>query len=108
MRTWTSNPTRRLFAIGAFMALLAFAVTLRQTSTVAQESSGNKNERTSRDENEKQHAIGLSQLFRKAAEEIVPAVVTIETSTKTKQVRGPHGALPHGDDGMLEENPFKG
>jgi len=47
------------------------------------------------------HARELSHAFRAASEAILPAVVTIETSSKAKAVRGT-GRMP-GD-----ENPFKG
>ncbi len=107
MRTWNFNPTRRVLAGVAVMAAVATGVTLRHSASVAQEASEAKPATSAHVEAEKQHAMGLSQVFRKTAEEIVPAVVTIETSTKARQVRG--GDMHPGDsDGMLEENPFKG
>ncbi|HEX3871368.1 MAG TPA: Do family serine endopeptidase, partial [Pirellulales bacterium] len=49
-------------------------------------------------------AEGLSAAFRSAAHTVMPAVVTITTTTKPKQVRGRRNAPEQGQ----RENPFKG
>jgi serine protease Do len=98
METSQAQPRRRIALAIALAALVATGVALKQQSSSAQHAAPSKAD--------KQAATNLSEMFRHAAEETVPAVVTIEVRTKAhplaKRERG--GNTPKG----AEENPFKG
>jgi len=111
MQVWNSSPQRKFVAAVAIAALLALGVVgIQHQQSVAQVPVISQSQAHSQVTPEKQHAFGLSQAFRQAANDIVPAVVTIEVTTKPKPVemnpnpRGQGRVMPFGEG----ENPFKG
>jgi serine protease Do len=100
----TSRYKGKLLAAIALAAALGVGATIRQQQSIAQTPANRERVDV---QAEKQHAQGLSAIFRKAAEEIVPAVVTIESHVKRKAVV--HEGGKNQDDGQGDmENPFKG